>query len=273
MSVTVKLIRFLIYILVALLLSFCLLFAILQTKWAKDQIRIKIMAYLQEFGTEAKIEPLTGRLPFSWEIPEAQFRLDNGDSVQLSDLKLRIAILPLLRGKIVINYLNVERLVYTSSPQAPPIDFSKTWLREQLEGISLPCRIDIHRFQIERLEVNTWTTGMTGSIAMRRDLHAFRLELSLFSPQDKKTYFNARLYGSQLRNFIEVNVQADLKGIDSVLKLEGPWTTWKEFLYDVPRTGNPLQGQWKGEFAGVPQIPLLNRDWKFKTEFSVLSGQ
>src|ERR1051326_8948715 len=154
MVFTVKLIRFLIYTLVVLLLCSCVLFAFLQTKWAKDQIRTKITAYLNEFGTEARIGPLTGRLPFSWEIPEADFCLNNGDSAQLSDLKLRIAILPLLRGKIVINYLNIEHLVYPSSAQAPPIEISKKRLREQIEGLSLPCQIDIHRFKIELLEIN-----------------------------------------------------------------------------------------------------------------------
>jgi hypothetical protein len=286
----VKLIRSVLYIFIGLLLFFCTAFALMQTKWAKDQIQAKIVAYLNESGTQASIAHLSGRLPFTWEIQQADLTFSKGDSLKLSYVKLRIAILPLLRGKIVINYLSADHAVYSYFPpeQAPSLDLSraKAWLREQIEGIALPCQIDIHHFNLACLEIkniltdSTLTTGLMGRIALRRDLEVFKFELTFFSPQNKKTYLDVRLSASKLRNLVEAKIQAHLDDmipefkIDSEFHLEGSWTTWTELLYDLPRTGAPLQGMWKGELADVHfPTALINRDWKFKTEFSVLSGQ
>jgi autotransporter translocation and assembly factor TamB len=280
----IKLIRSLLYIFIGLILFLCTAFALIQTKWAKDQIQGKIVAYLNESGTQASIARLSGRLPFSWEIQQADLAFSTRDSLKLSDVKLRIAILPLLRGKIVINYLSADHALYSYFPleRPPAFDLSsgKAWLRDQIEGIALPCQIDIPHFNLDCLEIKNietgsmLSTGVTGKIALRRDLKAFKLELTFFSPENKKTYLDARLSASKLRNLVEAKIQAHLDEIDSEFDLEGSWTTWSELLYDLPRTGAPLEGTWKGEVANVhfPALPLINRDWKFKTEFSVLSG-
>jgi hypothetical protein len=277
-----KLIRFFLYFFVALVLCICTLFALLQTKWAKEQIKAKIAAYLKEFGVDASIEELSGRLPFSWEIPKTDLRFNNGDSLHLRDVKFRIAILPLIQGKVVVNYLNVEHADYAYIPSDSD---PKAVLRKQLEGLALPCQIDLHHFKITRLELRNrqsgsiFVTGAMGKIALRRDLQAFRVELNLFSPKDNRSYFDAYFSGSELRDLIEAKIHAELSfaegKVDSHFNVAGPWATFRELLYDLPLSGKPVSGTWKGQLSDVhlPHHALLNRDWKFQGDFSVLSGQ
>src|SRR5579871_356165 len=138
MAMIFKGIRFLIYALIGFLLLLCILFAVLQSKWAKEQIKEKLISYVETLGISARIENLNGQLPFSWTIDEADLQLGNQDRLQLSDVRLRVGILSLLRGKITIDYLKTELAVYSyfpSSDQQPSL--SKAWLQQQLKTLRL----------------------------------------------------------------------------------------------------------------------------------------
>jgi hypothetical protein len=293
-----KTIRLLAWVAIGLLILFCVLFAVLQSKWAKEQIKARIISDLKEAGIAVTIDTLSGQPPFSWTIKEADLHLSDNNALKLSNVKLRIAIFPLLKGRMTINYLNVERATYSYFPSSEDqfafsLEENKVWLRRQIEKIDLPCQIDIHHLKIIHVDIlncadrSMLSFGMAGKARVRRDVGEFELDLTLFSPDHKQTYLEAFLAGSKQHDFIKTNIKVHLDAIPaflvqsfqgqiaSELSLEGPWTTWKEVLYDIPRSGKPLRGEFKGMLANVrvKNAAILNRDWKFKTEFSLLSGQ
>jgi autotransporter translocation and assembly factor TamB len=292
----VKGLRFLLLALIALLLLFCILFAVLQSKWSKEQIKKRIISYLQQFGITATIDHLNGQLPFSWMVKEADLHFPSNDTLQINNVKLRIAILPLLKGKVAINYLKAEHAAffYLPSEEEPlSIPKNKAWFQSQIAELNLPCQIDVHYFKFSHLDIvncktnSKFSFGMSGKAMIRSDIKEFLLDLSLYSPDHKRTYLEAYLEGSELADFIGTSFKVKLDAIPAFLtdrmegqiaaefSLEGPWTTWKEVLYDLPRTEEALQGELKGMLSNVhvKNAAALNRDWKFKSEFSILSGQ
>ncbi len=294
----VKGLRFLLFVLIGLLLLFCILFAVLQSTWSKKQIKERIVSYLQEFGIDARIENLNGQLPFSWTIQEADVRFPGNHSLQIANIKLRIAILPLLQGKIAINYLKAEQAAFSyfpseEEPFSTSLSENKAWLQSQIEELNLSCPIDVHYFTITHVDfVNCQTSsrstfGISGRARVDRDLQEFLMDVNLYSPDHKTSYFDMYLEGSKPANFIGTHFKVHLDTfptfltdrIDSQIaaefSLEGPWTTWEEILYDLPRTEEALQGELKGMLANVHvhKAPVLNRDWKFKSEFSIVSGE
>lgn len=294
-----KSVRFLMFAIIGLLLVFCILFAILQSKWAKEQIKEKILSYLSEAGITARIENLNGQLPFSWTIQEADLHFSNHQALLLKNVKLRIAIFPLFRGKVAINYLKSEHAIYSHLPslEKEKLSFSlsesKIWLKRQIAEMTLPCQIDIHNFSISQLDIvncardSVTTFALSGAAAVRRDIEEFSVDLALTLPTDKRTHIEAYLAGNKQADFIKTRLKVHLDelpkflnlGFDSQIAAEltlgGPWTTWEEILYDLPRTEEALHGEVKGMLANVDSqgITLLNQNWKFRSTFSILSSQ
>ncbi|MGC1878421.1 MAG: translocation/assembly module TamB domain-containing protein [Rhabdochlamydiaceae bacterium] len=275
-----------------LVLLFCVLFAVLQSKWAKEQIKERIISYLDKAGIAATIETLSGQPPFSWTIEEADLHFNDDNTLKLTDVKLRIAILPLLKGKMVINYLKAESATYIYYPSDEKQ--SKSWLQKQIGEIHLPCPIDIHHLKVAHVDLLNCKVGsklsfaMTAAARIDRSVEKFLVDLTLFSPDDKKTYLEAHLDGSRPNDLIETEIKVHLDAIPKFLasidefesqiaaefSLKGPWTTWKEIFYDLPLSKEPLTGEFKGMLtaASPKNLDILNRDWKFKADFSLSSA-
>jgi hypothetical protein len=299
----VKGLTFLMLALTGLLLLFCILFAVLQSKWAKEQIKEKFISYLQQSGITATLDHLDGQLPFSWTIKEADIYFPGNSSLQITHLKLRIAILPLLKGEIAINYLQAEHAAFFYFPkehlQTPPTQEelknnfleNKAWLKKEIQELNLPCHINLHHFKISHFDLIDCKTdckfscGIVGKTMIDRHQEKFQLDLNLYS-LDKDTRIEAHLKGSEAANFIETNFHLQLDTIPNVLSdkiegrihaefsLEGPWRTWKEIVYDLPRTEESLKGKIKGIAAPhLKNRAIFNRDWKFTSEFSIVSSQ
>lgn len=292
-----KVVRRIATLLIIVLVLLCLLYALLQSKWAKAQIKGKIVSLLEEAGIRAQISNLEGEPPFSWKIEEIHLELGRERTLYLSNLRFRIAILPLLKGQVSINYFKVDEAKYAcpfdTDPNAPwTFAEGKTLLRKQLENAALPFPIALRRFSVDRLTlINTendssLTFGIAGRARARKDLSEFALDFSLFSAEGRETYLEATLIGSERRDFIITNFKLKLDAIptflglhldgavDTTFSLKGPWTTWRELLYDLPRTQDPLEGLAKGMITNthIAAAPLFDRDWKFKTLFSLHSG-
>ena len=306
----IRVARLLFFAIIAMLLLFCILFAILQTKWAKEQIKEKITTSIQETGIKTKIEGLDGQMPFTWTIQQIDLELQSDRRIILSNLKFRFAILPLLRGRLSVNYLNVENAEYffvTGQEPMVPLNLervvrdgkvmqdlpfptaistlgvaeAKKWLKEELSQIRLPFTISLNHFAIQHLNLinledkSSFAVGISGIAKVQKDLRDFFLDLSVFSPDENMTYLEAFLYGSQKLNFIDTKFKINAFSVDAELKLTGPWSTWEEILYDLPRTKAPLAGESKGVFdkLHLENYPLFERTWKFKTQFSLSSTE
>jgi autotransporter translocation and assembly factor TamB len=293
-----KILQLIVICIVVLLLLCCILFAILQTKWAKEQIREQILSAINAFGFPVSAEELSGQPPFTWTLKSIHLNLSENQELKLSQIKLRIAILPLIRGKIAINYLKVENAEYsfdfptdTTSPFS--LEQSKALLREQIETLRLPCSIAIQNLNIDHFTLlnkannSSFSFGLHGKAMIGKQKDEFALDLNFLSADRTTTYLELELAGSKARNFIETAIKLHLDAFPSSffydvdgkiaanLDLKGTWVTWNEILDDLPPTSHPLSGSVKGVIADtqIPNLPILNRKWKFKAHFSIASSQ
>src|SRR5262245_3195369 len=147
--VFLRFVKVIAYAALTVFILFCILFAVLQTKWAKLQIKEKVVSYLKEAGIKAEIADLEGQIPFTWTLKEIDLKLGENSELKLSNIKFRFAIFPLLRGRLAINYLKVENADYsTYFMQNLPV---KASIREKLEKVSLPFPIRLNHFSVDRL--------------------------------------------------------------------------------------------------------------------------
>ena len=292
-----KFVRLIIIAIIVLVLLTCIFYAVLQTKWAKEQIREKVVSALNEIGITVSAEELNGQPPFSWTLQSADVSLSKNQELRLKQIKMRIAIFPLLRGKIAINYLKIENAEYSFffTPQtANPFSLTdaKALLIQQIKETTLPCQIAIHHLAIDNLTLinrennSSISFGVAGKALMRKDKREFAFDLHLLSPDHETTYLEAELVGSEPKNFIETKFKVHLDALPLFLvdditgkiaanfSLRGPWTTWNEILYDLPRTSQPLSGNISCVLADmkVPNFSILDRKWKFKAQFSIPSS-
>ncbi len=214
--------------------------------------------------------------------------------LKLSHLKFRLGILPLLKGNLSVNYFNVEKGECRFEPKAvpllsmeeekffvPDLEDLKSSLKQRLPGVRLPFSISLHRFAIEEFTLlDQGTTsfpliGISGTIKAQKDLRDFFFEANVFSPIENTTYLEIYLQGNQKLDFIDAKFRVDACGANAQLSLQGPWSTWEGILNDVPFTKGPLVVKGKGKLTAFAfkAYPLLNRDWKFKTQCSVLCSK
>jgi translocation and assembly module TamB len=293
-----KVLRLILILFIIGLLLFCILFAVMQSKWAKEQVRDTISSYLKDAGITAHISNLDGQPPFTWTISEADLEMKDHSHLKLNNVKFRFAILPLLRGMVAINYLKVENAEYTFASAAEPssidsVEDAKVLVRKQIDGIHLPCQIAIKYFAVDRAEIiettsgSSFTFGMSGKARIRQGRRDFALDISIYSPDQNKVYLEAVLGGSESKDFIAAKLKVRLDSapaflnpwadgsLSADLTLDGPWTSFSEILYDLPRTKDPIRGELKGMVSNmrVTASPLLDRDWKFKTKFLLPSSE
>lgn len=303
-----KVMRMVFLLIAIVLILLCILFAVLQTKWAKIQIEKKIAANLKDAGIRAKIEGLEGQLPFTWTAKQIDLQLNENNELKLSNIKFRFAILPLLKGRITINFLKVEdaeySFLFSDEPSQPlTVEEAKRLLRNQLEEISTPLYINLHYFRIGRLHLinrenrSELSFGIAGSAQLQTSRPQFAFDLTLFLPDTNKTYLVARIAGNKKKDFISAELKMYegntpsffIRCLDANLTAEmdikGSWMSWKDLIYDKALTKGPLKGNIKGKISSIDfgskncapvsnlTAHLMNRDWKFKAQFSLLSTE
>ena len=283
LRIVVKITKLILFAASALLLLFCLLFAVLQSKWAKVQIEKRIVAALKEGGINASVEEVAGQLPFTWKIKEVDLQFARGDELKLSQLELKVAILPLLRGRVALHSLKVEAAEYSSA-------FSLN--AQDLTSFPSPP-INVSHFAISHLTLvnkadgSTFSMALSGSSKIQKKKGEFSLQLLCFSPDENKTYLEASVLASKKKNFIEAKVNLNLEKIPSFLSLgfdaewtsqceiSGPWTSLHEILHNLPVTKGALTGKIHGkvEQMRVEKFPLFNRDWTFQSSFALSTDE
>lgn len=286
----VKIAKIIFFTIAILLLLFCLLFAILQSKWAKLQIQRQITNAFKEEGIAVHIEEVQGQLPFTWKIQEIDLHFAEESELKLFNLQLRIAILPLLKGRITIHSLKVEDAEYA-------FEFSKEegtenigkFLKQQVELLAVPYPISLNHFILNKLSLvnrtngSTLSIGLSGSAKIQRKKREFSLDLLCFSPEENKTYFEVAAQGNRKKNFIEVSVNLHLDpiplffslGVDGRLtsqcQLKGPWTSWDEVFCGLPLTNEAILGSIQGKLTEthIERFPFLDVDWSFRSSFAI----
>lgn len=279
-----KFFRYLLISLIAVLLILCGLFFLLQSQWVKSKIQNTLTSYLQEAGIQAHISGLSGQLPFTWTVQEVDVDLNKDQFLQLTDLKVRFAIFPLLKGKIAVNYFYAKKARYISSSLQKPFSL-QTWkiqLREQLKHLTLPPQITVRHFEIAQVEImekekKITEVGLAGEAMIRRSSPEFAVKLRVFSPQKNETILEFFLKGNKKDDYIasQAKIAWDSSSghIAGKCKLHGSWITLEEILYDLPLTKDPLEGKihallYQPHF----RMPFFNRNWKCKSQFNIASS-
>lgn len=291
-----KMLRWMIFTLLFILITTCIFFAVLQSKWAKIKIREYLISTLEQTGIHVHLSHLDGRLPFSWIIDEASIQWGDSEELNLHQVTLRLAVMPLFQGKIAINYVQIETADFLFSSPKKSLEIAslkeiKKQLRESLENIQLPGSLSLNRFAINQLHLINQQTqerfllGINGQAKVRQDKKEFEGELQLFSPDSHQTYLEATVMGSEIHNRVETSFHIHVDPLPSFIPfqgelvssvtLSGPWVTWKAVLYDIPFSEAPLLANAAGSchHATVPSFPSLNNDWKFNTSFVIDSPE
>lgn len=90
--------------------------AILQTPWAKNSVREKLVNWASEKGIELKIDTLTGRLPLEWRFQGVTLSKEGMPPLTFSELHIRLKLLPLLTGRICCSHLRAEQGQFLGVP-------------------------------------------------------------------------------------------------------------------------------------------------------------
>lgn len=294
-----KTLRYLIFSLAALLVLLCLLFAVLQSKWAKLKIKDQVLLLLKEHGIMGTMEGLSGKLPFVWTIQSADFQDIEGNRMHMEHLRCRVAIFPLLRNEIKISYLTIEKAELFASRTEP---HTKETLREiarnTLEDFQLFAHLKINHLRVSQALVHLNTTdaleckpiafAIQAKLSARKDLSHFEFDLDLSDTAKNNPFLEFYAHGSLPQNDVAIDLKAhmnlpftELQGkLSLIAKLDGEWTTWQEILNDRQITNKPLNGEIKGILT--PQLALksermnkaaalVNRPWKLLGRFHIAS--
>jgi autotransporter translocation and assembly factor TamB len=290
------LIRFLrkIFKTVAILLALGSLgIALLQTKWAKNQICSNLIEQLQKQGIEAHIKGINGRLPFTWTIDEMTLRFPAGQTVVLHQCKIRLKILPLLRKQISINYLNIHELYLAFEPTSHTheIELAPETFRDELRStlitLSPALHLSIQHLHIDLLTLENKATSKIYCFSLdargkwSKDNREFAFDGKLSSPDNAEIYAELFLNGNRSKDKISAGFKTHLEMPDWItpefrgeILLIGSWNTWQAILWEDSPPGPPLKGKIKGELStlNLPEFPLLYHSWKITSDLSIYAG-
>ncbi len=288
---------FIFCLLIPILLS--LMFAILQTKWTKETLTVKLSQAFKEEGVAVKIENLQGRLPFSWAIDEIEFRWNDGNVLTLKNVKMRLALIPLLRKTVAFTYSNIQEADFTFAfPQSPEVFISeegKTKLREGLEHLHLPFHFVFNRMHIQKLQLHntassnnaTFTVDANGKLSKDKALFRFNVK---FEPAGvPQNYLAFQLQGNRAKNEIASSIKGYLDSLtpfrplvslpfdshgDFDISLHGEWKSWIALFYDTPAPSQ-VQGSLKAHLKQlqIDSAPALDRPWNLDCLFLIKNLQ
>ena len=143
-------------------------------------------------GFKLKIEKIEGELPLKWTLSQVHLELNDTDSIDIDQLRLRISILPLLRKHIGISYLSANKTLYRFVPK----DGKGSSEFPQLGSFSIRL-LKITDFEAINLTTHEKATyALAGNCHFKKrakvfDIHAKvqspDLDLNAFIQGDKKT--------------------------------------------------------------------------------------
>lgn len=259
-----------------------LAFALLQTRFVKEIIRKQLISSLEVAHIQAELSPIEGRLPFQWEMNSLKLEFPSSDTLVLEKITLRIAILPLFKGRCEISYLHALRGLLIAKETEEPLSFSacKEALRNRLRTAQLPLFFSLESGQIDRLQ---W--GDQSAVGIRGKLHlnqkAQHIDLCLFSPETRQVYVEGSFQSNALSHAATLSAQVNpgegspLKELPLIfqgsLEISGPQVGWKELIEGKTLSAAPLTGSFQGTFlqVAIPEAPFLNRDWSVEGMFSL----
>ncbi|HKY99710.1 MAG TPA: hypothetical protein VJ112_00920 [Rhabdochlamydiaceae bacterium] len=277
--------------LMALLLLFSIFFAGMQSKWAKEKVRLLLTNALSEQGWQVQIEELSGAPPFQWTAQKIHLQINKTDSLDLYDVKIRLAFFPMLRHHLAINYLNVKEIAVFYA-----LDASEKMKGEVFQGqkVAFPFHFSIKAMKAPHVVLHNTTSGFSTAFSLeakgriQRDQKEFFLDLNMIPHDDRTSFAKIFIESNSLKEFsraeldVRLGTLSYLKGFyqipfDGCFHLQanaiGPWETWANFLSGYKKSVSPLEVNLSLETENFlyPDYPFFDRDWKLGARMSLNS--
>ena len=102
--------------LISLLMLVVSAFALLQTKWSKEKIRLFLIEKLEEEGISLSIENIEGTLPFQWKLKKINLQKNGEAPLYCETIKARLALGPLFSKEIIFSHFKMDKGSYKGVP-------------------------------------------------------------------------------------------------------------------------------------------------------------
>ncbi len=235
-------------------------------------------------GIGLTIDTIEGDPPLKWTLKGVRITTPDHTSADISLVRLRIAILPLLRGELGISYLELDDVQVEYSP-SPFKDFTL---------VSFPWSISIKSLKADRVHVQNRETGQTGDYSIRGKGYVRRKAKSFFLDAhvaSANLVAEASISGSRRSKHITCDLRADLKSKEALspiavlpadlfasidLHVTGPWKTWealflskKDELYLKPLDGHLKVAM---QHFDIPQLKGLDSSGFIDASFAFFAS-
>ncbi len=281
------LLRSAVYAVAAILIGLSLGFAVLQTKWARSRLQDFVVKTAETQGVHVEIAPIEGRIPFHWNLKKLSFTIPEIAIVDIENIKVRLALLPLFRQEIAISYFHAGdahvTLLQPPEPLTLPV-VTPSHVDDFKQTLTLLSIIRIQSASVDRLIIANPLAGYTSEFSMitnakyRHRGKKFSLRTKLIS-NDSDIEFS--VIGDRRAENIVVAFDANLESLKLLrpfyyfpfdlqgalhLTLQGPWNTWTTFFGSNKLLPGlmPLHG--KATMAlntlSVPNAEVLNQKWE-----------
>ncbi|MBS0616448.1 MAG: translocation/assembly module TamB domain-containing protein [Verrucomicrobia bacterium] len=239
--------------------------------WTKEKMREVLFNLADKQGISLTVDTIEGEPPLKWTFRGVRITGPDQTTADISLIRMRIAILPLLRGEIGISYLEIDD-AQVSFAASHSSNFS----------LSFPWSISVKSLKADSLHILNRTTGQKADFSIRgkgyvrRQGKSFYVEANIASTD---LIAQGSLSGSKRSKHIVGALRADLKskeafspfftlpvGGDASIDLhaQGPWKFQNQ--------ASPFVGQLKIDVHHL-DIPNLDTPSVVEANFALYADQ
>lgn len=255
---------------------------LIQTQGFQDYLINILKTETEKKGIRLEIKGLSAMGPFKWSLEEGSILWESGDKVELENIRLRIAILPLLKKQLSFTSLKVENASYFFSTNQPSI-------LTLPEITTLPFSFYVKNLKIKQLLLNNSTThkrlllSLNGNLNIKNALEEVQLEI-LLKQLSEKNSIKIQVQSSKKKESILGNTQIDIEDslsivnffnlplktkLNAFIRCRGKWIFWKELQTQASKT--PLYFTIEGHLNDfeLSALPLIEKNWSLHSDYTL----
>ena len=208
-----------------------ILFILMQTAIPAQQLTAYLLNASAQEDIDMTIEGLKTSFPFRCTIDRMQLHTKKGTEISLEDLNAKISLLSLLRSKLSLQWLSIERLSFITSQSSPSL------------SLNLPFDISAKRLVIGECITEHLSFSMRGSVRLHHRGEEIMVDLTFQDLQEKGTLTckaTSSKKNALFTGFLHLHLDTTLLW-DSSLTWHAPWP-WQTLL--DPHAIDPLHIDW-----------------------------
>lgn len=257
----------------ALLILLSALFATLQTDFARNWLRQKVITIAKEKGLSLSIDSLEGALPLEFVGNNIELQISSSDRLQIEKLQGRIAFFPLLFGELSFSEILLSNASFTYANSA-----STGVLQNSL---SFPWSFSVKLLEIDRLSLENrdkkesalFTVRAQGTL--KRGMRYLFADVEASSPSLADNHILLKVLGVKPEQKISADLylktpSTELFHLFYALPFESKFSLHAHLEGSASQWRNlALQGYLRGDCDSfeLSGAPLLNQRWRLDTSF------